>query len=254
LKKLRRVFRMTRRNIKLIVEYDGTEFCGYQIQQNDRTVQAELERSLSMLTNEQVRLTAAGRTDSGVHALGQVVNFKTDSQLPLDVFIRGGNTRLPRDVRIVAAEDVADDFNARYSARRRTYRYFITTKTKAIGRQYAWYYWNELDIEKMNACCTDILGEHDFSSFCQAKSEVDNYLCDVRYAHWQQLKNEYIFEIQANRFLHNMVRTLVGTMVEIGDPRLQSAEMKDILLAEDRTAAGPTAPALGLFLMSVDYE
>jgi len=245
---------MTRRNIKLIVEYDGTDFCGYQIQPNDRTVQAELERSLSMLTNEQVRLIAAGRTDSGVHALGQVVNFKTDSQLPLDVFIRGGNTRLPRDVRIVAAKDVADDFNARYSARRRTYRYFITTKTQAIGRQYAWYYWNELDTEKMNECCTDILGEHDFSSFCQAKSEVDHYLCDVRYAHWQKFNNEYIFDIQANRFLHNMVRTLVGTMVEIGDPRLESGKMKDILLARDRTAAGPTAPALGLFLMRVDYE
>lgn len=244
---------MTRRNIKLTIEYDGTDFCGYQIQPKGRTVQAELERSLSTLTNDEVRLTAAGRTDSGVHALGQVVNFKTDSQLSLDVFIRGGNTRLPRDVRIVDAVEVEDDFSARYSARRRTYRYFITQKAKAIGRQYAWYYWNDVDIKKMNECCAEILGTHDFTSFCQAKAEVDHYLCDVRYAHWRESEHDLIFDVSANRFLHNMVRTLVGTMVEIGDPRLQSADIKEILLAKDRAAAGPTAPALGLFFMRVDY-
>lgn len=244
---------MSQRNIKLTVEYDGTDFCGYQIQPNDRTVQAELERSLSMLTNAEVRLMAAGRTDSGVHALGQVVNFKTDSSLPLDVFIRGGNTRLPRDVRIIAAEEVDDDFHARYSARRRTYRYVITKKEKAVNRHYAWYYWNKLDVPKMNACCADILGSHDFSSFCQAKSEVDHFECDVRSAHWRETDADLIFEVTANRFLHNMVRTLVGTMVEIGDPRLYSAGMKEILLAKDRAAAGPTAPALGLFFVRVDY-
>jgi tRNA pseudouridine38-40 synthase len=245
---------MTRRNIKLTVEYDGTDFCGYQIQPKDRTVQAELERSLTLLTNENVRLTAAGRTDSGVHALGQVVNFKTYSQLPLDVFIRGGNTRLPRDVRIVAADDVDENFSARYSARRRTYRYVITKTAKAIGRHYAWYYWNELDIDKMNACCADILGTHDFTSFCQAKAEVDHYLCDVRSAFWRETENEIVFGVSANRFLHNMVRTLVGTMVEIGDPRLESAEMTEILRAKDRAAAGPTAPAHGLFFVRVDYD
>ncbi len=207
-----------------------------------------------MLTNEPVRLTAAGRTDSGVHALGQVVNFKTSSQLPVNVFIRGGNTRLPKDVRIVAAEEVHDDFSARYSARRRIYQYVITKKLKAIGRQYAWYYWNHLDVDRMNACCADILGTHDFTSFCQAKAEVDHYLCDVRYAHWQETDTDVIFDISANRFLHNMVRTLVGTMVEIGDPTFQSTEMKDILLARDRAAAGPTAPALGLTLIRVEYE
>lgn len=243
-----------RRNIKLTVEYDGTDFCGYQIQPNDRTVQAELERSLSTLTNEPVRLTAAGRTDSGVHALGQVVNFQTNSQLPLDVFIRGGNTRLPRDVRILAAEDVDEHFSARYSARQRTYRYIISKKSRAISRQYAWYYWNDLDVDKMNVCCADILGTHDFTSFCQAKAEVDHYQCDIRHAHWRETQDELIFDVTANRFLHNMVRTLVGSMVEIGDPRLQSADMKEMLRAKDRAAAGPTAPALGLFFVRVDYE
>ena len=241
------------RNIKLIVEYDGGSFCGYQIQNKERTVQAELQRSLSMLTNEEIKLTAAGRTDSGVHALGQVVNFFTSSALPIDAFVRGGNTRLPGDVRIISACDAPDDFSARYSATRRVYRYLISKKMRAIGRQYAWYYWNPLDIKLLNDCCVDILGSHDFSSFCQAKAEVDHYLCDVRYAQWHETENELIFDICANRFLHHMVRTLVGTMVEISDARLQSADMKSILAARDRSAAGPTAPAHGLFLVRVEY-
>ncbi|MBN1558689.1 tRNA pseudouridine(38-40) synthase TruA [candidate division KSB1 bacterium] len=242
------------RNIKLIIEYDGTDFCGYQIQDNDRTVQAELQRSLSMLTNETIRLTAAGRTDAGVHALGQVVNFTTESTLPLEAFLRGGNTRLPKDILILHAEDVPQAFHARYSAKRRIYRYLISTRRKAVGRQYAWYYWSLLDLEKMNAACAQILGVHDFQSFCQAKADVNHYDCDVRYAFWHQAREYLVFEICANRFLHNMVRTLVGTMVEIGDVRLnQSVNMIDILQAKSRDAAGPTAPALGLYLVKVDY-
>lgn len=241
------------RNIKLIIEYDGTNFCGYQLQPDERTVQAELERSLSMLTTERIRLIAAGRTDSGVHALGQVVNFITNSRLPIQTFVKGGNTRLPRDIRILAAEEVPEDFNARYSAKSRTYRYVITTKNRAIGRHYAWYYWNELDEKKMNAACAAILGSHNFASFCQAKAEVDHYVCDIRYAFWKHGDDQLIFDICANRFLHNMVRTLVGTMVEIGDDRQKATAMNDILQARDRRAAGETAPAHGLFLVRVDY-
>ncbi|MBN1466604.1 tRNA pseudouridine(38-40) synthase TruA [candidate division KSB1 bacterium] len=242
------------RNIKLIVEYDGTDFCGYQSQVDDRTVQAELQRSLSLLTNETVKLTAAGRTDSGVHALGQVVNFTTRSALPLEAFLRGGNSRLPRDVLILHVEEVPQDFSARYSAKRRTYQYWISKRRKAVGRQYAWHYWNSLDLEKLNAACTPILGVHDFKSFCQAKSNVLNYACDVRYAFWRQVDEYYIFEICANRFLHNMVRILVGTMVEMADPRQnQLLQMADILQAGNRDAAGATAPAPGLFLLKIEY-
>ncbi len=241
------------RNIKLTIEYDGTDFCGWQIQVDDRTVQAEVERSLSMLTDSNVRLTAAGRTDSGVHALGQVANFKTESDLPLDVFVRGGNSRLPRDVRIVHAQEASADFSARYSAKSRLYRYVIAKRQKAVGRQYAWYYWNPLDIRKMNDACAAILGVRDFQSFCQAKADVEHYLCDVRYAFWRETKDDLIFEIRANRFLHNMVRILVGTMVEIGDDKQRSSAMSHILAAKDRNAAGATAPAHGLFLLHVEY-
>mgnify|MGYP006277648087 CR=1 FL=1 len=242
------------RNIKLILEYDGTEFCGWQRQRSDRTVQEEVERSLSMLTEEDIKLTAAGRTDSGVHALAQVANFKTHSTLPLEVFVRGGNSRLPRDVRILSAEEVPADFSARYSAIRRTYRYYITTRHRAVGRQYAWYYWNPLNLQRMQEACSEILGTHEFISFCQAKAEVDHYLCDVRSAWWRREHNYVVFEICANRFLHNMVRVLVGTMVELGDDKKESATLTDILLAKDRNAAGPTAPAWGLHLVDVEYE
>ncbi len=241
------------RNIKLILEYDGTEFCGWQRQRSDRTVQEVVEDSLSMLTEETIKVMAAGRTDSGVHALAQVANFKTNSSLPTEVFVRGGNSRLPRDVRILSAEDVDEDFSARYSAVRRTYRYYISTRFLAVNRFYAWQYWNPLNIEPMQQACSEILGRHDFSSFCQAKAEVEHYLCDVRHAWWVKQDHYLVFEICANRFLHNMVRVLVGTMVEIGDVKKESPDLTTILEKKDRKTAGPTAPAVGLFLARIDY-
>jgi tRNA pseudouridine38-40 synthase len=242
------------RNIKLTLEYDGTDFCGWQRQANDRTVQAEVERSLSMLTEETIIVTAAGRTDSGVHARGQVINFKTLSELPLTTFVRGGNSRLLHDVRILGAEEVDPDFSARYSAKARLYRYYIAKKQSAVGRQYAWYYWNPLDINEMRAACTPILGSHDFSGFCQSGAVVDHYLCDVRHAWWLENDQFIIFEICANRFLHNMVRILVGTMVKIGEEQSSFKSMAEILASQERDAAGPTAPALGLFLIKVMYD
>lgn len=242
------------RNIKLTIEYDGTDFCGWQIQPNDRTVQQELERSLSMLTGETIKTTAAGRTDSGVHACGQVVNIKTHSKLPLSAFVRGGNSRLPYDVRIVRAEPAADDFNARYSAVRRHYRYYISTRQRAVGRRYAWYYWNKLDVKRMQEAAQCILGIRDFKSFCQKNAAVTHHVCHVYKARWFSLDDFICFEICANRFLHNMVRSLVGTMVEIGADKLPVNRMTAILDARDRSGAGPTAPALGLFLVKVDYN
>lgn len=242
------------RNIKLTLEYDGTDFCGWQRQAHDRTVQAEVERSLSMLTEETIKVTAAGRTDSGVHAAGQVINFKTESTLPLTAFVRGGNSRLPRDVRILDAAEAPLDFNARYSAKARLYRYTISKRPHALGRQYAWHYWRPLEATAMRACCPDILGVHDFRSFCQSGADVNSYLCDVRYAWWHENEHAYFFEICANRFLHGMVRILVGTMVEIGEGRDNVRTIDEILQAGDRCAAGPTAPAAGLSLMSVFYD
>lgn len=241
------------RNIKLTLEYDGTDFCGWQRQAGDRTVQEAVERSLSLLTEETVKVTAAGRTDSGVHAIGQVINFKTESRLPLEAFVRGGNSRLPKDVRILKAEEVPLDFSARYSAVARVYRYYVSDRPSAVGRQYAWHYWRPLALEKLREFCPIILGEHDFKSFCQSGADVDHFVCNVRWAWWQRSETGLVFEICANRFLHAMVRILVGTMVDLVKDEKGPDELLRILEAGDRRAAGPTAPACGLFLVRVFY-
>lgn len=242
------------RNIKLVIEYDGTHFCGWQKQLNDRTVQEDVERSLSMLTGESITTIAAGRTDSGVHAMGQVVNFKTQSQLSRSVFVRGGNSRLSHDVRIVQAKDVDDNFHARYSAVRRHYHYYISRRQRAIGRQYSWYYWNELNLNAMQQATRLLLGSQNFKSFCQKNAVVKHHICHVYKAKWTRTGDFYCFEICANRFLHHMVRSLVGTLVEIGEEKYPVQQMKTILDARDRSAAGPTAPALGLVLYKIDYQ
>lgn len=243
-----------RRNIKLTLEYDGTDFFGWQRQPNVRTVQAEVEHALSELTQETIKTTVAGRTDTGVHALGQVVNFKTHSDLPTDVFVKGGNAILPKDVRVIAAEEVDSNFNARFSARARSYRYRISKKPRAIGRQYSWYLMHKVNFGLMQEACPLILGEKDFQSFCQAGTDVPHFRCVVHSATWTETEDYYIFDISANRFLHNMVRILVGTFLEIGSKRVRPEEIEEILEARDRRMAGPTVPAQGLFLVRVDYH
>ncbi len=241
------------RNIKLIIEYDGTDFCGWQIQPQVRTVQAELEQALSQLTCEKIRVTAAGRTDSGVHATGQVLNFFTNSKLPDYVFHVGCNAILPRDIRVNDAQQVHENFSSRFSARARTYHYYILTKPVAIGRQYAWYFNEPLNLSLMQEACQLILGSHDFQSFCQTGADVNHYLCDVSHATWRRDNDKLIFEIIANRFLHNMVRILVGTFIKIGKESTTLPQFKAILEARDRTLAGPTVPPQGLFLTNVMY-
>jgi len=241
------------RNIKLEIEYDGTDFCGWQIQPEVRTVQAVMEQALLQLTNENIRVTAAGRTDSGVHATGQVINFKTTGHLPDYVFRTALNSMLPRDIRVVSAVEVDEEFSARFSARARTYRYFIIRKPVAIGRQYAWYFGEKLNLSLMQEACRIIIDTHDFQSFCQAGADVDHYLCDVSDAKWCQENDKFLFEITANRFLHNMVRILVGTFVKIGKGSITLPQLQAIIAAKDRTVAGPTAPPHGLFLTRVMY-
>jgi len=242
------------RNIKLEIEYDGTNFCGWQIQSKVRTVQEELEAALNQLTREKIRVISAGRTDAGVHALGQVVNFKTKSLLPDRVFRLGLNGILPKDIRVINAEETEIKFNSRFSARSRNYKYYIATRQIAVGRQYAWFYKKTLDLDKMQQACSLIVGSHDFKSFCQAGADVNHYLCHVKKADWQKENEKLIFNITANRFLHNMVRILVGTFVNIGIGAIEIDDFLHILEAKNRIDAGPTAPPHGLFLVKVFYE
>jgi len=241
-------------NIKLVLEYDGTGFAGWQVQPQQRTVQGELERALFDLTREKVTVFAAGRTDGGVHAAAQVCNFHLKRDLPLRSILMGGNAHLPPDVRILRAEFVRADFHARYDAQRRIYRYTICQKPAALQRRFAWYYPQRLDLKAMQQACTMVVGKHDFRSFTPCRSDIENALCSVDWALWRKRAGQGLeFEIAANRFLHNMVRILVGTFVEIGRSKRRPADIKTLLKSADRRAAGPTVPAHGLVFWHVQY-
>lgn len=203
--------------------------------------------------NEKINLIGAGRTDVGAHALAQVVNFKTETELDLKAIFEGANSLLPDDVLVREIEEVNSDFNARYSARSKMYRYRIYLRRTAILKRYVWEVLVPMDIEKTEEATRVILGQHDFSSFCVAKSTKEDNLCDVMYAEWTERDQSLIFEIEADRFLHSMVRCLVGTLVDVGRGHFSPSDFIDILNAKDRKRAGLTAPAKGLYLIKVNY-
>jgi tRNA pseudouridine38-40 synthase len=241
------------RNIKLEIEYDGTDFHGWQIQPQLRTVQGEIQDKLQTILGHEVNLIGAGRTDVGVHALGQVANFKTERELDKNSIRNGLNGLLPNDIVIKKIEEVDLDFNSRYDAKRRLYKYRIHLGRTAILRNYVWEVLYPLDLEKIIEATENIEGEHDFSSFCLAESGKENNVCRVSSANWQKSGDELTFKIEADRFLHTMVRGLVGTLVEVGRGYFSVSDFIDIMEAKDRRKAGPTAPARGLYLVEVKY-
>jgi tRNA pseudouridine38-40 synthase len=241
------------RNIKLTIEYDGTAFHGWQWQPNVRTVQGELQRSLKKIIQQDVILIGSGRTDVGVHALGQVANFHSNTELTTESILLGTNTVAARDVRIIKAEEVDLLFHARFDAKRRVYRYVISKRARAVMRQYAWVVEDKLDVEAMRKASRHLLGEHDFRSFCQAKAHVSHHLLRMESVEWRETSEEIIMEIIANRFLHHMVRIIVGTMVDVGRNKIAPDDVKQILQAKNRNAAGMTRPAQGLFLVRSEY-
>jgi tRNA pseudouridine38-40 synthase len=242
------------RNIKLTLEYDGTDFVGWQVQPNGRSVQEELERALAQILQHTITTYAAGRTDSGVHARGQVVNVKTQKAIVPEILHKSLNALLPDDVAVLSVEEVPEHFHARYSAVARRYRYFIAQRPLAVMRRFVWPLQYPLSFELMNSCAASIVGEHDFQSFCKAEAEVDHYRCTVKHASWIQKDGLVVFDITANRFLHGMVRALVGTMVDVGRGYTPYEDFERIIVARDRRAAGMAAPAKGLFLEEVFYD
>ncbi len=247
---------MVSRNIKLVLEYDGARFSGWQVQPELRTVQGAVEEAVAKLTGEACRVTGASRTDAGVHALGQVANFHASREYPPEVFKRALNALLPRDVAVKDAGDADEDFDARHRARRKLYRYIIHNRRErsVFDQDYSWYHPVNLDMEAMREAALFFTGEHDFSSFrsstCSAKSPVRNlYGIDI-----SQNDSRIRIEMSASGFLKQMARTIVGTLVSVGEGRLLPGRIPGIIEARDRSAAGPTAPARGLFLVSVDYD
>jgi tRNA pseudouridine38-40 synthase len=241
------------RDIKLVIEYDGTAFVGWQTQANGRSVQEEITKVLDQILQEPVNLIGAGRTDSGVHARGQVASFRTSSTLGLGSIYSGLNGILPDDVYIRSVEEAPPGFHARYDARERVYRYFISLKPTAIGRFYQWYVKYDLHLSAMNDVAALILGEHDFESFCKYEADVNHYMCTVLHSAWTQSGETLVYEIRANRFLHGMVRALVGTMVDVGRGYTAAEGFSAIMGARDRRKAGMAAPPQGLFLEEVVY-
>lgn len=242
------------RNIKLTLEYDGTDFHGWQIQPGCRTIQGSLEQAICSVTQSPVRVIGAGRTDAGVHALGQVCNFFTNSTLSPETLLRAINALLPDDILVREAESVHEEFHARFKAIRRIYRYVITQKRRAVERNYMWYYPQPLNINAMQRAAEYMLGEHDCRAFGCTGSEERTTLCTILSARWESRGERLHFIIESNRFLRKMVRTIVGTLIAVGMGNESPESIQNIINAKDRRHAGFTAPACGLFLESVHYS
>jgi tRNA pseudouridine38-40 synthase len=241
-------------NIKLLLEYDGTNYVGWQIQPNGPTVQAELEKALSQILQLPVVTVAAGRTDAGVHARGQVASFGISKSVQLPQLLKSLNALLPEDIVAISMESVSPDFHARHSAICRVYRYYLSFRPSAIQRNYCWYVGGyDIDRKLLDACACSVIGEMDFSSFCKRDTNVDHFRCTVGKSMWTQIASGMVYEIRANRFLYGMVRALVGTMVEVARGHREFKEFSEILIAKDRERAGMAAPARGLFLEEVGY-
>ncbi len=244
---------MVKRNIRLLLEYDGTNYHGWQSQENSKTIQDFLEFAIEKLTQEKIRVTASGRTDAGVHAKGQVVNFYIKKNLPIHNICMGLNTYLPQDIVVKNADEVDLNFNARFNAKKRVYQYYIMLDRTAIYRKFCWQIFQKLDISILKILAKSIVGEHDFSAFAKLEAQTESKICHVYESQWRTQADFLIYRIMANHFLHGMVRAIVGTMIDVARGRFTVEQFEKFLYSRDRKMAGESAPAQGLFLEEVIY-
>ena len=244
------------RNIKLTIEYDGKDFNGWQKQPNKLNIQGEIERAIKDVTGEEVDLIASGRTDAGVHALGQVANFKTNSGIPIEKFPIALNTKLKRSIRVLEAEEVEERFHSRYNCKKKTYRYIINNSENgtAIYRNLEYNYSQELNIDKMNEASKYFIGEHDFAGFKSSGTSSKSSIRTIYDAKVYQEGSRVIIELTGNGFLYNMVRIISATLIEVGIGKLLPEEIPEIIEAGERQRAGKTLPPQGLYLVKVDYN
>ena len=248
-----------KKNIKLVLEYDGSRYDGWQKQGNtDNTIQGKLETILLKWTGENIEIHGSGRTDAGVHARGQVANFHVDSKICPDAktAMEYLNRYLPDDIRILEAEEAEDRFHSRLWATRKTYAYVVDTgeKKSVFERKYVYGLGEKVNIEAMRKAAELLVGEHDFKSFCSNKKMKKSTVRRLDSIEIKEDGTKIVLEYTGNGFLYNMVRILTGTLLEVGMGKRKPEQMTEILLAENREAAGMTAPPEGLFLMSVEYE
>jgi tRNA pseudouridine38-40 synthase len=249
------------RNLKLTLSYDGSDFAGWQVQPDTATVQGTLASAIGRITGEKVLPQGSGRTDSGVHALAQVATFATESPVPAANFMKALNDILPASVRVLEVQEVAGDFHARKSAKGKIYRYRIYRAAicPPFLARYTWHYPFPLDEQAMSQAAARVEGEHDFTSFAAVDPErgrEGDPTANVRRifsSSWQRQADEFVYTVKGSGFLHHMVRNLVGTFILVGKGTLHAEDMTRILEARQRSAAGATAPASGLYLVNVEY-
>lgn len=244
------------RNIKLTIEYDGKDFNGWQKQPNKLNIQGEIEKAIQEITGEEVEVNASGRTDAGVHALGQVANFKTNSKIEIEKMAYAINSKLKKSIRIKKAEEVDLDFHSRYKCKEKTYRYIINNSEQgtAIYRGLEYQVSQKLDLEKMKKAIKHFEGEHDFKGF---KASGTSSKSSVRTIYKAEVKREgerIIIELTGNGFLYNMVRIISGTIVEVGLGKINPDEIPEIIESKTRERAGKTLPPQGLYLVEVKYD
>ena len=246
------------RNLKLTIEYNGANFSGWQKQNGKRTVQGELETAFAKLcpNENDIVVEGSGRTDSGVHALGQVASVKIENPIPTSKCKEVLNSLLPKDIRIKKVENAKDDFHARFSAKRKTYRYLVKLGEDVSafeGDFVAVYPYKDVDIETMKSASKVLIGKHDFQAFCSADTSVTNFEREIFDIKIEQNKKMVVFEITGNGFLYNMVRIITGTLVEVGMEKIKAEQIPEIMESRDRKLAGRTLPAHGLCLIKVEY-
>lgn len=240
-------------NYKLIIQYDGSAYSGWQIQKNHVSVQQKITGSIETILKEKVNLIGSGRTDTGVHALGQSANFRTEHEIDRYKFLYSLNSILPTDISILKMEQVAEDFHARFDAKKRTYIYLISRYKSPFYYKYSYFYHFDIDCSRLNKLTESVLGKHDFSSFAKRNSDTENKICEIYDAYWKQTRGLIIFYISADRFLHGMVRSITGTLLYALKNNLDNSNIAKIINAKNREEASETVPAKGLFLFKVKY-
>lgn len=243
------------KRIMLTVAYDGTAYGGFQLQNNTRTIEGELNRCLSSLLSEDIRVTGASRTDAGVHALCNFAVFDTQTRIPGEKISHALNQRLPEDIRICRSQEVEPDFHPRRAESRKTYEYTIVNAAFPIPtrRLYSYFTYAPLQTDRMREAAQYLVGEHDFKSFCSAGSKALTTVRTIHSIQVERMREEIVIRVTGSGFLYNMVRIIAGTLMEAGRGRWEPEHMEDILNACDRAAAGPTAPACGLMLTAYEF-
>lgn len=242
--------------VKLVIAYDGTAYCGWQIQKNGISIQQKVNEAVSGLFGKDIEVMGASRTDAGVHARGNVCAFDVDTRMPADKISYALNSRLPEDIVVQSSEEVEDDFHPRYDALEKTYEYHILNSRhpQPIKSRSCYFFHHPLDEARMRAACAPLVGEHDFTSFASIHSQSKNFIRTIYSLGVRREEDEVIMRVVGNGFLYNMVRIIAGTLIQVGSGKREPSDIAAILAAKDRSAAGPTAPAKGLVLVEICYS